>query len=211
LILQQIYKIASISYLCVKKALEKYLAIDKFLFLFVQEYLHHPILDMLMPLIRHKLIWIPLYLFILYYSFHWGRRVFLKYLFFLIVLISTTDLLNSRILKAIFHRIRPCNDVQINALFEPLIPCGSGFSFPSSHAVNHFALAVFFYLTAHFIPANWRFIWFVWAFLIAFAQVYVGVHYPLDVFIGGIIGLCFGNIVAKMYLCTLNKETEQKG
>lgn len=211
MILKQIYKIAGISYLCVKKALEKYLAIDKILFLFVQEYMHHPFLDILVPLLRNKLIWIPLYVCILFYSFQWGRRIFLKYLFFLVVLISTTDVFNSRILKIVFHRIRPCNDGQMNALFEPLIRCGSGFSFPSSHAVNHFALAGFFYITAHFIPTKWRFIWFVWAFLIAFAQVYVGVHYPLDVFVGGIIGLCFGNIVAKVYICTLNKGIGKKG
>jgi undecaprenyl-diphosphatase len=120
-------------------------------------------------------------------------------------------MVSSRLLKPLFNRIRPCNDFQLNTLFDPLVSCGSGLSFPSSHAVNHFALAAFFYYTAHFISFKWRFLWYVWAFSICFAQVYVGVHYPLDVFIGGLIGFYFGNIVAKTYLRVLNKEKEVKG
>jgi undecaprenyl-diphosphatase len=92
-----------------------------------------------------------------------------------------------------------------------LVPCGSGFSFPSSHAVNHFALAAFLYLTTQWIPLKWRFFWYVWAFSISFAQVYSGVHYPSDVLIGGLIGIYFGNIVAKMYLRVANNEKEVKG
>lgn len=181
------------------------------IFLFIQEYLRNPLLDMVLPLLRNKFIWIPLYLVILMYSYQWGKKVFYKYLLFLIGLVSVSDVVNSRLLKPFFNRLRPCNDFQLNALFDPLVPCGSGLSFPSSHAVNHFALAVFFYYTTSFIPFKWRFLWYVWAFSICFAQIYVGVHYPFDVFIGGLIGFYFGNIVAKTYLRVLNKEKEVKG
>lgn len=211
MILKQIYKIAGISYLCNKKALEKYLAIERIIFLFIQEYLRNPFLDLIIPVLRNKYVWIPLYILILYYSFKWGRRRFLTYFFYLAVLISSTDILNSRLLKHIFSRIRPCNDNLIKTLFEPLVPCGSGFSFPSSHAVNHFALAAFLYLTTQWIPLKWRFFWYVWAFSISFAQVYSGVHYPSDVLIGGIIGIYFGNIVAKTYLRVENNEKDVKG
>ena len=181
------------------------------IFLFIQEYLRNPLLDMVLPLLRNKFIWIPLYIVILIYSYQWGKKVFFKYLLFLIGLVSVSDMVSSRLLKPVFHRLRPCNDFQLNTLFDPLVSCGSGLSFPSSHAVNHFALAAFFYYTAHFIPFKWRFLWYVWAFSICFAQVYVGVHYPLDVFIGGLIGFYFGNIVAKTYLRFVNKEKEVKG
>ena len=211
MILQQIYKIASISYLCIKKALEKYLEIDKMIFLFIQEYLRNPLLDMVLPLLRNKFIWIPLYLVILFYCYQWGKKVFLKYLLFLTGLVSMSDVVSSRLLKPFFNRLRPCNDSQLSSLFDPLVSCGSGLSFPSSHAVNHFALAAFFYFTAHFVPFKWRFLWYVWAFSICFAQVYVGVHYPLDVLIGGFIGFYFGNIVAKTYLRVVNNENEVKG
>ncbi len=191
--------------------MEKYLGIDKMIFLFIQEYLRNPLLDMVLPLLRNKFIWLPLYIVILIYSYQWGKKVFFKYLLFLIGLVSVSDMVSSRLLKPVFHRLRPCNDFQLNTLFDPLVSCGSGLSFPSSHAVNHFALAAFLYYTAHFIPFKWRFLWYVWAFSICFAQVYVGVHYPLDVFIGGLIGFYFGNIVAKTYLRILNKEKEVKG
>lgn len=181
------------------------------IFLFIQEYLRNPLLDMVLPLLRNKFIWIPLYIVILIYSYQWGKKVFFKYLLFLIGLVSISDMVSSRLLKPLFNRLRPCNDFQLNTLFDPLVSCGSGLSFPSSHAVNHFALAAFFYYTAHFISFKWRFLWYVWAFSICFAQVYVGVHYPLDVFIGGLIGFYFGNIVAKTYLRVLNKEKEVKG
>lgn len=191
--------------------MEKYLGIDKIIFLFIQEYCRNPLLDMVLPLFRNKFVWIPLYIVILLYSYKWGKKVFFKYLLFLIGLVSISDMLSSRLLKPFFNRLRPCNDFQLNTLFDPLVSCGSGLSFPSSHAVNHFALAAFFYYTTNFIPFKWRFLWYVWAFSICFAQVYVGVHYPFDVFIGGLIGFYFGNIVAKMYLRVLNNQKEVKG
>lgn len=191
--------------------MDKYLGIDKIIFLFIQEYCRNPLLDMVLPLLRNKFVWIPLYIVILLYSYKWGKKVFFKYLIFLIGLVSIADLVSSRLLKPFFNRLRPCNDFQLNTLFDPLVSCGSGLSFPSSHAVNHFALAAFFYYTTNFIPFKWRFLWYVWAFSICFAQVYVGVHYPFDVFIGGLIGFYFGNIVAKMYLRVLNNQKEVKG
>jgi undecaprenyl-diphosphatase len=191
--------------------LEKYLAIDKIIFLFVQDYLRNPFLDLIIPFLRNKYFWLPIYLLVLHQIFTRQRHLFIKYFFFLLGLISITDFFNSSLLKNIFCRIRPCNDKLINTLFEPLVPCGSGFSFPSSHAVNHFALAAFFYYTTPFIPIKWRFIWYIWAFSISFAQVYVGVHYPSDVILGGFIGFYFGNIVAKIYLRMVNNEMEIKG
>ena len=40
---------------------------------------------------------------------------------------------------------------------------------------------------------------FAWAFLIAYTQVYVGVHYPIDVIAGGLLGMLIGRLVAGMY------------
>lgn len=100
------------------------------IFLFIQEYLRNPLLDMVLPLLRNKFIWIPLYIVILMYSYQWGKKVFFKYLLFLIGLVSVSDVINSRLLKPFFNRLRPCNDLQLNALFDPLVPCGSGLSFP---------------------------------------------------------------------------------
>jgi len=77
-----------------------------------------------------------------------------------------------------------------------LSSCGGQFSFPSNHASNHFTIALFL---ISILPRNIK--WFKplllsWAFSVAFAQVYVGVHFPLDVICGAIIGSMIGTILA---------------
>lgn len=111
----------------------------------------------------------------------------------------------------IFNRLRPCNDLMMNTLVNSLVSCGSGLSFHSRHAVNHFTKAAFFYNIAQFKPFKRCFVWYIWAFSICFAKVCVYVHYPIEVFIVVLIGFYFGNIVAKTYLRVLNKEKEVKG
>ena len=106
----------------------------------------------------------------------------------LLVTVGLADGISSHLVKNQFQRIRPCNQTGFKETAHLLVPCGSGYSFTSSHATNHFAIAFFLMLT---IGRRWkwiRFPLFLWACSIAFAQVYVGVHYPLDVLAGGILG-----------------------
>jgi undecaprenyl-diphosphatase len=73
-----------------------------------------------------------------------------------------------------------------------LVDCGGSYGFPSSHASNHFGLAIFSGIT---LQKNYKWIWFAglfWAVLVSYAQIYVGVHYPLDVAFGACIGLFAG-------------------
>ena len=72
------------------------------------------------------------------------------------------------------------------------VSCGGGYSFPSSHAANHFALAVFLIGIFGFAGQWQQKALLAWAGLIAFSQVYVGVHYPLDVICGAILGVLAG-------------------
>ena len=103
----------------------------------------------------------------------------------LIILITVTDQTGYRILKEIFERIRPCN-----ALSDAITPigCAGGFSFPSNHALNNFAAAVF--LLRLFPQYKWIFL--TTATLISISRIYLGVHYPSDVFAGALIGSAFG-------------------
>jgi undecaprenyl-diphosphatase len=110
------------------------------------------------------------------------------------------DYFSSSVLKPSFERLRPCNDPEIKAEVNNLIPCGTGFSLPSSHAANHFALAVFLIMIFY---NKWKPIlgWSIlWAFSICFAQVYVGVHYPFDVTFGGIVGGIIGYVMSMILL-----------
>jgi membrane-associated phospholipid phosphatase len=72
------------------------------------------------------------------------------------------------------------------------VPCGLGYSFPSTHATDHFALATFLCLIFY---RRWKWVGIaalIWAAIICFAQVYVGVHFPVDVTAGALYGALVG-------------------
>ena len=100
-----------------------------------------------------------------------------------------TDRLSAAFVKDIFHRLRPCNALQ--DVITPL-GCTGTFSFPSNHAVNNFAGAVFFYKL--FPKLEW--LLFTTASLVAISRVYLGLHYPSDILGGAIIGSAFGYLFA---------------
>ena len=108
-----------------------------------------------------------------------------------ILLILAGDQLGHKVLKEIFQRIRPCN-----ALADILTPlgCTGSYSFPSNHAINNFAAAIFFY---RLFP-NLKWVLFITAFLVALSRVYLGLHYPSDMIGGALIGLFLGYIFAEI-------------
>ncbi len=179
--------------------LEEISQLDQNIFFFINKNLSNSFFDWLMPLLRNRYFWTPLYLFMaIFFVRNFGKRGWLM-LIFMGMTFGFTDYFSSSILKPSFERLRPCNDPLINAEVDNRIACGTGFSLPSSHAANHFSLAVF--LTMIFY-SRWKAILpsaVLWAFSISFAQVYVGVHYPFDVtfgaLIGGIIGYIFSTIL----------------
>ncbi|MBS4028665.1 MAG: phosphatase PAP2 family protein, partial [Ignavibacteriales bacterium] len=123
-------------------------------------------------------------LILTYFFFLWkGSKQTRTALLLLIPLIIFSDQLNSSLLKNIFERPRPCVSLENVRL---LVSCGSGYSFPSSHAVNNFAIATL--LSMYF--RNYRILFFAFASLVAYSRVYVGVHYPSDIIAGALIGIC---------------------
>jgi membrane-associated phospholipid phosphatase len=75
-------------------------------------------------------------------------------------------------------------------------------SFTSSHAANHFGIAVFCFFTLRQLWGKYVYLFLLWAASICFTQVYVGVHYPLDVFCGGILGSAIGTMTAYFFFRT---------
>ena len=176
------------------------IAIDKSLFHLINGKWHHPFLDALLPLIRTSQLWYPMYLFLIlvvFMNFKQGRWWWILFFGFVPVI---SDFISSDIIKEHFFRLRPCNDPAMQDQLRFLLgykPQSS--SFTSSHATNHFALASFFYFTLKDCMGKWTFLFFVWAFMICWAQVYVGVHYPADVIFGGFIGVLIGFLISYFF------------
>ena len=168
------------------------LQLDRHLFYIINHDLTNPFFDWLMPMLRNARFWIPLYVFIIVFCIWKYRTTGMVIVLMLAASAGFADFTSARIFKAFYHRLRPCRD-PVTALTDVIrVPCGTGYSFPSTHATDHFAMALFLCIV---FGRKWKWIWLfaiLWAASICFAQVYVGVHYPIDVTVGALYGSLVG-------------------
>lgn len=169
-------------------------------FYFVNLHLQNSFFDLIMPYARNPACWIPLYIILLFFVIKIYRKQSWKIIVIAALNVLITDQLSSSVIKPLVHRLRPCNNPLVSVHIHQLVTCGSGFSFVSSHACNHFGLALLFiFIFKRYI--NWVMpAALLWASLVSFAQVYVGLHYPMDVICGGMIGATIGFINGKILL-----------
>lgn len=172
--------------------------IDRSIFIFIHHTASSPFLDGFMLLIRNANTWIPLYAFMLFWAIKYGKPYTIAFVACTLISFALGDYISSGLIKNIIARPRPCDTESLQPYLRHLIGCG-GFSFPSSHATNHFALATFWFFAIKKITAQkWHWLWF-WAALVCYAQVYVGKHYPFDVFCGALLGILIGFVVTKLF------------
>jgi len=178
---------------------DQLLQLDRRLFHFINHDLTNPFFDWLCPIVRNPVVWAPLYLFILVFSIYRYKKIGVYIILGLLLSFGLADRGSAGLIKPMVQRLRPCHEPAIANTIIVRVPCGSGYSFPSAHASNHFAIACFLSLVFY---SRWRKIWWVaipWAFVISFSQVYVGVHYPFDVTFGALYGLLVGYIVYLLF------------
>ncbi len=166
--------------------------LDKWLFIQINSHWVNPFFDAVMPFIRNPLCWVPLYLFIFLF-------VLLNYktkgIWWMVVFLSTialTDMTGTYLFKHTIERLRPCADPDLAFQVRLLLNHCAGYSFISNHAANHFGMATFFFFTLRHILKNWKWVPYIWATIIVYSQVYVGLHYPSDVIGGALLGFLFG-------------------
>ncbi|MFY7900161.1 MAG: phosphatase PAP2 family protein [Chitinophagaceae bacterium] len=188
------------SWLLKSEILKQLIEFDQQLFLQLNKEFTHPFFDNIAPWWRDSNTWLPLYLFLLVFVFvNFGKNAWI-WLVFVILTITLSDQVSSGIIKKYFERPRPCSDIDFQWNVRLLLKhCSGAFSFTSSHAANHFALAVFLSKTLNEFIGKWNWVLYAWAASIGYAQIYVGVHYPFDVIGGTIVGLLIGFAVAKFY------------
>lgn len=173
--------------------------LDFELFLGIHKGMSNDFFDWIMPLLRNRFFWSPLYLFFIIYCF----RQFKKDGYYIVggtlLTFAFGDLIASRIIKPTVMRLRPCNEPLLSDEIIGRVLCGSGYSFPSAHATNHFAIAIFVILVFYKYWKPILPIGLVWAASISFAQVYVGVHYPVDITAGALLGAAIAFAVHRFF------------
>ena len=173
--------------------LEQLLALDASLFFWMNQALSNPVLDVILPLVSYLgsiWLWIPVSFIILYYSRPLGRRLIFG-------LVSANFVVY--VLKAVVARPRPFDVLSGVHVLE-----NEAFgSFPSGHATNAFLAA---FLLSQACP-KYRWCFYGLAMIVAFSRMYVGVHYPLDVLAGALLGLGAGYAAVRL----LPQEKQRKG
>lgn len=179
--------------------LSQIIQLDHQLFYAINTGLSNAFFDVLMPILRNRYTWIPLYIFLIVFFL---RSYKLNGFYLVLTFLATfafADFTSASLIKKSVKRLRPCNELTFVQEVKIRVDCGSGYSFPSTHATDHFAIALFliciFYRKYKFVVP----VLLTWAFLIAFAQVYVGVHFPMDVLFGAIYGAIIGWAFAKFF------------
>jgi len=179
--------------------------LDHYIFKMINQELVNGSLDSVLYFWRNKYLWIPLYIFLLTYIYYNFRKEAYWIVFFLLTTFALCDFISSSVIKPMVERARPCHDQNIELQPRLLVTCGSGYSFTSSHAANHFGIAFFIIFIVSRKNKVVSSLLFIWAFLVAYAQVYVGVHFPLDVLCGALLGLGIALLTAELYKLSKRK------
>ena len=172
-------------------------AIDTQLFLFLNG-LHTPFLDPIMVFFSGKITWLPLYLIIIFFMYkQFGWRL-LWPLLGVALIVVLADQTSVHLFKNVFERLRPCHNPDIKKMVHLAASrCGGKFGFVSSHAANTFGVATFLALL---FKRRWFTVSIIlWAAIVSYSRVYLGVHYPGDVLAGGLLGYICGLAVWNLY------------
>jgi len=188
--------------------------LDKKAFLFLNSK-HSPMWDDIMWWFSGTKFWIPLYIAliiaIIYYDLSY--RVFITLLFVAITVLLCDQI--SVLIKNLVERPRPTHDPEIAHLVHIVNNYRGGkFAFVSSHATNVFGVATF--LAHQFRSNKWGILLFSWACIVSYSRIYLGVHYPLDIIFGAILGLLIAiqlyafKVWAMAYIDIKIKERKEK-
>ncbi len=167
--------------------------------------------DFLLPILRNKYTWMPLYMFLIAFFTINFKKQGMYIVMALALTVGVADATSSHLIKKSVKRLRPCKVLEQPKDMNLLVRCGSGYSFPSSHAANHFSMAVFLFLTLGKVVKWTKVPLLLWAASIAYSQVYVGVHFPLDALAGAVLGSLIALVCYFVFDKYFNAEVLRRG
>ncbi len=180
--------------------LQNIIELDKELFLYLNSF-HTSFWDTIMLMITRKETWIPLYLSIVYFFIKNYRSKSVLILLFLVLTVVASDQI-SVLIKESVQRLRPVYEPSIEHLVHNVFRKGGLHGFVSSHAANMFA--IFGFTSLIFKNRSYLFLMLFWAVVISYSRIYAGVHYPLDILGGAILGWLIAFVMFKLMMFVEN-------
>ncbi len=182
--------------------IDKILKLDQDLFVFLNG-LGSERFDWIWLIITKQASWVPVFAIILYLLIkHLGWKHVLLLVVVVTLLLTVTDQ-TTNLVKHYFQRLRPVNNPELADVMR-VVQSRNSFSFFSGHASNSMAVAVFLFIILRRYVKYMGFI-FIWPVIFAYSRIYLGLHYPLDIFFGYLFGVLMGILHFQIYRFLRNR------